>query len=730
MTPGTPIDFLATGTLFFDLVFRDAPMPGPGEETFAREFAVSPGGAANKAVASARLGRATTLLSEIGDDWAGRLVLETLGREAHLDLSRVAHRPGMQTAVTASVTNDLDRSFITYAEPFRLPHPGADLPRVGVLDIDASRPLPDWARALRTQGTRLFAGAAWDPSGRWDPALLDNLTEIDVFVLNEIEALSYARRDDIDEAARLIGASVPTVVVTLGPGGSLSYTRERDELVRAPGIGVRATDPTGAGDTFTAAFAASYDLDWPMRDRLRLANLAAALSVQGLGGARSAPDTARLIDFLDTSRDALPDLDEAGNASPRGSDRPLSSRTTRKTMRLHHEKTPFPRSRRDDRGSQHAPPRRLRSGGSGPSASSSLGPVSKDVAGAGNVTLTVWDVNSDGSGNDVQEALNQSFMAKYPNVTVKRVARAFSDAKTTLGLALNSSDAPDVAQVNQTYGDMGTFVGAGLLRPMNDYADLYGWKDSIPAGQLSYNSYSSDGKHWQTGDLYGISQTGEIVGVYYNKKLLNQVGVTTPKTISDFNNALPKIAAAGVLPIAFGNSEAWPALHEFGTVQAAVMGTPAVRGSSPAPADRGPTPPTSRCDDAADLGAEELPHARQRRRRAGCRTLDLPRRGLCLLHLRTWNAADVQSGLGQDAGFLVLTPDNSTTPSSPGGIGLAFGISSASKHPDVAAAYIDWVTNAAAADKWLASARSPPSCRPRTRPRPVCSPTSSRTGER
>ncbi|MBU4337665.1 MAG: sugar ABC transporter substrate-binding protein, partial [Actinobacteria bacterium] len=71
-----------------------------------------------------------------------------------------------------------------------------------------------------------------------------------------------------------------------------------------------------------------------------------------------------------------------------------------------------------------------------PSAASSA--ASTDVAAAGDVTLTVWDINVEGAGNDTQEALNAAFMEKYPNVTIKRVARTFADIKTTLGLALDS----------------------------------------------------------------------------------------------------------------------------------------------------------------------------------------------------------------------------------------------------------------------------------------------------
>ncbi len=329
------------------------------------------------------------------------------------------------------------------------------------------------------------------------------------------------------------------------------------------------------------------------------------------------------------------------------------------------------------------------------SSSSSASAVSKDVAAAGNVTLTVWDINTDGDGNTLQEALNASFSQKYPNVTIKRVERSFTDNKTTIGLALSSPDAPDVAQINQTYSDMGTFVSGKLIRPLGDYAALYGWDKSFPAGQIAFNSYSSDGKHWQQGDLYGLSQTGEIVGVYYNKALLTQAGVALPTTISEFNAALAKVKAAGILPISFGNSEGWPGLHQYGMVQAQLLGAKGVQDLVTGAGGSWTAQPN--VDAAAML--QDWASKGYMTADSGGVAPDAARssfiKGDAAFYISgTWNASDISKGLGDKAGFLVLSPDGTTTPTATGGIGLAFSISTACKHPDVAAAYIDWITNA------------------------------------
>lgn len=150
--------------------------------------------------------------------------------------------------------------------------------------------------------------------------------------------------------------------------------------------------------------------------------------------------------------------------------------------------------------------------------------ASKDISSAGPVTLTVWDQNTDGGISKAQDQLNAQFHEQYPNVTIKRTVESFSDLKTTLKLALSSNTPPDVVQANQGYPDMGAFVAAGMLRPMNDYAKLYGWDGYYPEALLKQNSFSQDGKTWQGDTLFGVSQTGEVVGIYYNRQLLSSWG--------------------------------------------------------------------------------------------------------------------------------------------------------------------------------------------------------------
>lgn len=297
----TDLDVLLGGRLFCDLVFSGSALPRPGAEVFADGFVLSPGGTANRAVASARLGGRTGLLAVLGRDVFGDELARQLGAEAHLDLRWLQRSRTTRTAVTVAVTDEHDRSFITYEEPGTEVPPvwPGELPTAATCHVGLASDLPGWVAELRAAGTTVFGGVGWDPSHEWSPLVLDRLAGVDVFVPNEVEATSYTRAPDATTAAKLLAERVGTVVVTRGPLGSLAIDAGTGEVVEEPAITVPVLDPTGAGDVFVAGLMAATRFGWDLRTRLRFAGLVASLSVRGLGGAVSAPRPRDVLRFLD-----------------------------------------------------------------------------------------------------------------------------------------------------------------------------------------------------------------------------------------------------------------------------------------------------------------------------------------------------------------------------------------------------------------------------------------------
>ncbi len=341
--------------------------------------------------------------------------------------------------------------------------------------------------------------------------------------------------------------------------------------------------------------------------------------------------------------------------------------------------------------------------GDGSDGSGGQQAISTDPSKAGEVTLRVWDQEVRGGQNAEITQLNQEFEEKYPNVTIERTAKSFSDLKTTLKLALSGNNPPDVVEVNQGYPDMVSFVKAGMLLPLDDYADAYGWADRYPSSLLDLNRVSEDASHFGEGHLYGLSQMGEYVGIYYNKAKLDDLGLEPPQTWSDFTAALDKAKSAGELPIQFGNLDQWPAIHTFGVIQDQIAGKDYPRNlvfgtGDAAWTDPGTVEAATTLQQWVDRGYfgdsvngvgydDSMKHFA-----AG--------QGVFMI-TGTWAAADLKGPMGDSLGLMVPPPGaagSSGSVATTGGESLAFGVTSKSDHADVAAAYIDFLTNEHAAD--------------------------------
>ncbi|SBN62408.1 Sugar or nucleoside kinase, ribokinase family [Curtobacterium sp. 9128] len=293
-----PGALLFAGDVFCDLVFSGVTAPEQGAEVYADAFAVTPGGVANRAVAAARAGAPTRVLSRLGDDVLGRHVHGLLTAEPLLDTSLLELVPGHQSSVSVALTGPEDRSFITYEEqlePLTIPD---DIGRVAATHVGIARPLPAWVATLRASGTTVVGGVGWDHTGEWSGEVLDRLSEVDVFVPNDVEAMRYTRTDTALEAAKLLAERVPLAVVTRGRDGVVAVDSANGVVATAETIPVDVVDPTGAGDVFVASFMAGTHHGWDLDTRLRFAAASAAYAVTGLGGAASAPHPAELVAFL------------------------------------------------------------------------------------------------------------------------------------------------------------------------------------------------------------------------------------------------------------------------------------------------------------------------------------------------------------------------------------------------------------------------------------------------
>ncbi|MFI1658660.1 carbohydrate kinase [Streptomyces sp. NPDC020472] len=223
---------------------------------------IHPGGSpANVAHGLGRLGRDVTLLTQLADDPAGRLIAD------HLKGAGVRIEVGGVPARTPSAVVALDaRGQATYGFDitWTLETGGLLVERPAHVHIGSIAAVTaPGADAVLAEAER-FRGAAtvsYDPNVR--PALMGDhagaLARVERCVaLSDLVKASdedldwlYPGEDPREVAVRWLGLGPAVVLVTRGAAGSLALTRRASVFAEAPAVAV--VDTVGAGDSFMSA---------------------------------------------------------------------------------------------------------------------------------------------------------------------------------------------------------------------------------------------------------------------------------------------------------------------------------------------------------------------------------------------------------------------------------------------------------------------------------------------
>ncbi len=303
-------DVLLAGTVFLDIIFTGLEsMPSKGTEVWAEGMGSCPGGIANLAIASSRLGMRTSLAAAFGDDDYGDFCWRTLEEQEEVDLSRSRRIDDWHTPVTVSMSVNQDRSMVTHGHPS--PVSAAQLlgrpPRTRAILVDLADEVdgdPSWVEIARRDGALVFGDIGWDATGAWSIDVLDKLASCHAFLPNADEAMAYTRTETARDALYALADRVPLAVVTNGIEGALAIDGTTGEEAVVPALRVPAIDPTGAGDVFGAGLVLGTLIGWPLDERLSFASLCSSLAVQQFGGSLAAPGWGDIADWWHQLRDA------------------------------------------------------------------------------------------------------------------------------------------------------------------------------------------------------------------------------------------------------------------------------------------------------------------------------------------------------------------------------------------------------------------------------------------
>ena len=295
------------GSVNADHVLSVPRFPKPGETLVGSGYHIAYGGkGANQAVAAGRTGANIAFIACVGGDDIGARMKEQFARDG-MDTQAVMAIDGTTTGVamiwvSADGENCIGISAGANAEltPARLqPH----LPLINEADVllmQLESPLNTVeaaAQAARAAGTKVILNPA--PAQPLSESLL---RLIDVITPNETEAQALTgvvvnTEADAQKAANILhDYGIATVLITLGAKGVWLSEQGKGELI--PGFRVQAVDTTAAGDTFNGALVTAQLEGKPLRDAIRFAHAAAAISVSRSGAQPSIPLRAEVDEFL------------------------------------------------------------------------------------------------------------------------------------------------------------------------------------------------------------------------------------------------------------------------------------------------------------------------------------------------------------------------------------------------------------------------------------------------
>jgi len=296
------------GSFFEDLCGRGPYLPKPGETLIGSTFTYGPGGkGSNQAVAAKRAGVDVTMVTKIGNDLYGGLMLEFYKAEG-INSGLVLKDNENSTGIALILVDE------NSGENTILVVPGA-CHNITSSDVDSAEDTIKNSAMLMVQmevnidATFKAMQLAYKNNIPiiMNPAPAQKLDDsiykmVDFLTPNETEAeiLTGIKTDSMTNiklaADWLFKKGVKNVIITMGSDGIYIKNNELEAIV--PAFKVQAVDTTGAGDAFNGCLAVALMEGLNIIDAAKFANAGAALSVTKIGTAPAMPFREEIENFI------------------------------------------------------------------------------------------------------------------------------------------------------------------------------------------------------------------------------------------------------------------------------------------------------------------------------------------------------------------------------------------------------------------------------------------------
>ncbi|MEV4620641.1 ABC transporter substrate-binding protein [Asanoa sp. NPDC049573] len=325
-------------------------------------------------------------------------------------------------------------------------------------------------------------------------------------------------------------------------------------------------------------------------------------------------------------------------------------------------------------------------------ATASAAPAAAATCGTAPVTLKGYFE----TGFPLPKNLADEFSKQFPNVKWDIREDQFAVITQNAPRVL-ADDPPDLMRLPQ----VSELVKDGLLKNLDGYAQATGW-DKWPASQLEQMRVGASGQRGD-GPLYAMGLNFSMTGLFYNKKLAAQIGMTQPpETLADLDAVLQKAKDAGITPIdqfnggatgglAFPLQNLMTAYGEPGPINDWIFQKPGAAIDTPSNLQA-----VQHLEKwikagyfAADINSQD--YAAMMSQFIGGKAL--------FMFNGDWESGNLDKQMAGNAGFLLMPPAQAGGKRAAMSAPLTYGISSKAKNADCAAFFLNWVaTNQQARD--------------------------------
>lgn len=300
-------DAVVIGDANIDLVVVGCPeLPAPGEEVFADQMQVHVGGgAALFTLSLAKLGMKLAFNGVLGKDDDGRYILNEFQKHG-VDTQYIQISERNNTGISIALNSDKDRSFITYMGTNK----ELDLRQLDLRSVELARHVhltgyrgrrnhDDYMQMvakLKAMGVTLSCDVGWDDTGEWHEGIYELMKAVDIFFMNEAEAMHYTRCSREADGIAKLRTHSSHFVIKMSSKGAIACIDGK--VTRRAGFQVNSVDTTGAGDAFNAGYMFGYLAGKPVEECLLFGNACGACSVTNYGGSTGITDIDALQQFI------------------------------------------------------------------------------------------------------------------------------------------------------------------------------------------------------------------------------------------------------------------------------------------------------------------------------------------------------------------------------------------------------------------------------------------------